>query len=52
MRPAASARIAIIGAGSMSSPASLMQTYDAPQIDASSTSIGQYRLTRSGYAYG
>jgi hypothetical protein len=41
MRPATSARNAIIGAGSMSSTASLMKRYDAPQIAASVMSSGQ-----------
>ena len=42
MSPARSARIAIIGAGSMSSIATLMNKYEAPQIAASPNSIGQY----------
>ena len=40
-RPARSARAAIIGAGSMSSTATLMKTYDTPQIAASRNNMGQ-----------
>ena len=39
--PARSARAAIIGAGSMSSTATLMRTYDTPQIAASRNNMGQ-----------
>jgi hypothetical protein len=38
---AISVRAAIIGAGAMSSTATLMKRYEAPQTDARSSSIGQ-----------
>jgi len=50
MTPATSVRVAIIGAGSMSSTATLMKRYEAPQIAANRNSIGQYRRITGGYS--